>query len=258
MIPNAINALFPLFPAWEPGAQARGGVVPAFQPMRFGVILAAVLLVWAWSRRAEIRFRRSPEWRWTLAGFATVLFLLLGFVDLGPVVFDVRARFYPPGFPDFYFGWLDFESRCGPAGVRVAYAGTDLPYYLLGQGLRNEVRYVNIDRHPDWLLHDYHLEAMAHNQGTWPNSRPGWDRIRPDYRAWVDNLDAEGIQLLVVTRQPRRGNPQSLRRRGLPDREGLGRRPSRAIPAPLRPEGRGSVVPSLPVHPTSASDQSRF
>ena len=37
-------------------------------------------------------------------------------------------------------------------------------------------------------------------KGTWPNSRPGWDRIRPDYQAWLDNLDAEGIQLLVVTR----------------------------------------------------------
>jgi hypothetical protein len=200
VIPNAINALFPLFPAWEPGAQARGGVVPAFQSMRFGVILAAVLLVWAWTRRAEITLRRWPTWRWTLAGFAAAIFLLLGFVDLGPAVFDARARFYPFSFPDFYFGWLDFESRCGPTGVRVAYAGTDLPYYFLGQGLRNEVRYVNIDRHRDWLLHDYHREAMARGEGTWPDSRPGWDRNRPDYHAWLENLDAEGIQLLVVTR----------------------------------------------------------
>src|SRR5262249_54130320 len=112
---------------------------------------------------------------------------------------DSRFRFYPP-FPDFYFGWLNLEARSGPAGSRVAYAGTNLPYYLMGKGLRNEVRYVNIDRHRDWLLHDYHREALDHGRGPWPNSRPGWDRIRPDYSAWLANLDAEGIQLLVVTR----------------------------------------------------------
>jgi hypothetical protein len=82
----------------------------------------------------------------------------------------------------------------------VAYAGTNIPYYLLGSGLRNEVRYVNINRHKDWLLHDYHREARNQGQGTWPNSRPGWDRIQTDYQAWLDNLAAERIQLLVVTR----------------------------------------------------------
>ena len=75
---------------------------------------------------------------------------------------------------------------------------------MLGQGLRNDVRYINIDRHRDWLLHDYHVQALAEGKGTWPNSRPGWDRARPDYQAWVDNLDAEGIQLVVITRV----NPQ--------------------------------------------------
>ena len=59
---------------------------------------------------------------------------------------------------------------------------------------------MNVDRHRDWLLHDYHREALARERGHWPNSRPGWDRIRPVYPAWVDNLEADGIQLLVVTR----------------------------------------------------------
>src|SRR5262249_47298416 len=107
---------------------------------------------------------------------------------------------YPPSFPDFYIGWLNFDARSGPAGSRVAYAGTNLPYYLLGKGLRNEVRYVNIDRHRDWLLHDYHRDARAPGLGSSPDCRPGWDRIQPDYQAWLENLDAEGIQLLVVTR----------------------------------------------------------
>ena len=94
------------------------------------------------------------------------------------------------------------QSRRSVRTGRVAGSlrGNQLPYYLLGNGLRNDVRYVNIDRHRDWLLHDYHREARGRGQGNWPDSRPGWDRIRPDFQAWVDNLDAEGIQLLVVTR----------------------------------------------------------
>ena len=127
------------------------------------------------------------------------------------------------------------------AGGRVAYAGTNIPYYFLGQGLRNEVRYVNVDGHRDWLLHDYHREALARGQGHWPNSRPGWDRIRPDYRAWLDNLDAEGIQLLVVTAgQPGGRAAQRGRRRGLPDRAPVGRRPPRAF---VRSTARTSATP---------------
>ncbi len=184
--------------------------------------------------------RRWPRQRWALAASATMGFVLLGFVDVGAGVFESRFRFYPPSFPDFYAGWLNFETRCGPAGTRVAYAGTDLPYYLLGRGLRNEVRYINVDRHRDWLLHDYHREALSHGQGTWPNSRPGWDRIRPDYRAWLDNLDAEGIQLLVVTRaNPAGGNSQHRRRRGIPDRESLGGLPPRTIPTGSTARTRG-------------------
>ena len=82
----------------------------------------------------------------------------------------------------------------------MAYAGTNIPYYLMARGLRNEVYYVNIDRHRDWLLHDYHRAALAIGQGHWQNSRPGWDRMRPDFQAWLDNLDAKRIELLVVTR----------------------------------------------------------
>src|SRR5262249_55532329 len=108
-------------------------------------------------------------------------------------------RFYPE-FPDYFAGWLDLESRVGPSGARVAYSGTDLPYFLLGAGLRNEVRYINVDGRPSWLMHDYPREAMAQGRGLWPDSRPGWDRLHPDYDAWLSNLRAEGIQILVVAR----------------------------------------------------------
>ena len=35
---------------------------------------------------------------------------------------------------------------------------------------------------------------------TWPNPFPGWDRMNPDYDAWLANLRAAGIEILVVTR----------------------------------------------------------
>jgi hypothetical protein len=144
--------------------------------------------------------RRSGRswWRFAAIG-ATLAFLGLGCAEAWGRSFEPMFRFYPP-FRDFYAGWRAFDVACGPPGARVAYAGTNIPYYLLGQGLRNEVRYVNVDGHRDWLLHDYHREARARGQGSWPNSRPGWDRVRPDYWAWLDNLDAERTQLLVVTR----------------------------------------------------------
>jgi hypothetical protein len=110
-----------------------------------------------------------------------------------------------PAFPDYLGGWFDLDRRTRAAGVRIAYAGTNIPYYLMGNDFRNEVRYVNVDAHRDWLLHDYHRAAVREGlPDTWPDTRPGWDRLRPDYNAWLANLRADGIQLLVVARV----NPQ--------------------------------------------------
>jgi hypothetical protein len=125
--------------------------------------------------------------------------VFMGVLETGSLGADARRLFYPP-FPDFYMGWMNLENRSGSAGTRVAYAGTNIPYYLQGAGLRNDVRYINVDAHRDWLLHDYHRAAVNRGEPTWPNSRPGWDRARPDFQAWLSNLQAEQIQLLVVTR----------------------------------------------------------
>ena len=129
----------------------------------------------------------------TVAGVASLIAMSWP-IDIPP-----RLGHYP-FYRDYYRGWSELELRSGPAGARVAYAGTNLPYYLLGSGLRNEVRYVNVDRHRDWLLHDYHREARSQGRPNWPDPRPGWDRIHPDYDAWLANLRAERIQLLFVAR----------------------------------------------------------
>jgi hypothetical protein len=111
------------------------------------------------------------------------------------------ARSVFPTYEQYQAGWLALDRLCPPAGARIAYAGTNLPYFLMGAGLRNEVRYVNIDAHPDWMMHDYHRTASGRGEPeVWNDPSPGWDRLRPDYDAWLANLRAEGIEFLVVTR----------------------------------------------------------
>jgi len=221
VVPNAINAPLPLFSRFgqilQAGKSTRSvrNVLPGRRPVDvdvndaetwtrlvqsvgliFGIGLASALLVSTW---CGVFAKSTRLGRRALSVGALALFLLLGYLEVWCEGLSRRDELYPI-FPEFLMGWHHLEARSGPTGSRVAYAGTNLPYYLLGNGLRNEVRYVNVDRHRDWLMHDYHREARARGLENWPNSRPGWDRMRPDFQAWVDNLEAEGIQLLVVTR----------------------------------------------------------
>ncbi len=62
---------------------------------------------------------------------------------------------------------------------------------------------MNVDAHRDWSMHDYHRQAKQQGQPTWPNPWPGWDRLHPDYDAWLANLRAERIDLLVVASMKR-------------------------------------------------------
>ena len=119
-------------------------------------------------------------------------------------------RFYPTF--DYYRGWLALDRYAGADGARIAYAGTNLPYFLLGPGLKNTVRYVNINGHPDWLMHDYHRVAVAEGRPNWPDYQPDWDRLEADPDAWLSNLQADRIELLVVAR-PNRDTPWPIERR---------------------------------------------
>ncbi|MBX6312407.1 MAG: 4-amino-4-deoxy-L-arabinose transferase [Isosphaeraceae bacterium] len=156
--------------------------------------LGCGIVAWLWGQAAA---------RPSVARWARALGALAILVGTSAALFAWSmdaARFVYPNFPDYLHGWRELEGRCGRDGARIAYAGTNLPYYLMGADLRNEVRYVNIDAHRGWLLHDYHREACQRGRPNWPTPRPGWDRLQPDYAAWLANLRAEGIQLLVVAR----------------------------------------------------------
>jgi hypothetical protein len=164
---------------------------------QFAVLMAAgaasCFVAWLWARVA----RRSRPANWAAAVGATVIFVLL--YSIGLLENELlKLRF--PVFRDYFNGWNELETRVGKDGARIAYAGTNLPYYLMGAKLQNEVRYININRYRDWLLHDYHRQARARGMPTWGDPRPLWDRLEKDYDAWLENLRAEKIQILVVAR----------------------------------------------------------
>jgi hypothetical protein len=192
--------------AWrDPGG--RLGLVVLLPPA-----LASLFAAWTWARAASLpTFRRKA-----LAGLVTAA--LFGAVVL-IADWDTQGasgRFFPPS-REYGRAWSELEQRSGRDGVRVAYAGTNFAYYLMGSGLRNDVRYVNIDAHRDWLQHDYHRDAVHHGRPTWDTPRPGWDRFHPDYAAWLASLRAEGIQLLVVAKpKPEDGLFNIADREGFP------------------------------------------
>jgi hypothetical protein len=144
----------------------------------------------------------KPTWRRVALAVTSVVLFVSSMIVLSYPWAASPRRLFIPSFPAYFQGWLELDSRAGPSGARVAYAGNNLPYYLFGVNLRNEVRYVNLDDHPDWLMHDYHLAALEDGSGpsTWPSPHPAWDRSHPDYLAWLANLRRERIELLVVTR----------------------------------------------------------
>ena len=174
-----------------------------FQFAQATVLAGSVLAALAWASAAR---RPSPR-RYV---FATLLSLAVpsGFALLLSYSVGGAGNIIYPPFADYAAGWRKLESISPPGGTRIAYAGTNLPYYLMAARLRNEVFYINIDAHPDWLLHNYHLSAQERgDQPVWDTPRPGWDRIHPDYRAWLENLRSKKIQLLVVAQ----ANPQDGR-----------------------------------------------
>ncbi len=212
-VPNDIGALVPLFSRFENVLRENASMGLFVSLASLGGILATAILVsWAWCH-GWTRGRAAIA----LAGTAALL--ALGYADVWLEGEPERFVSYPAF--DFYVGWQQLEAASGPKGSRVAYAGTNIPYYLFGKGLRNEVRYVNVDGNRDWLLHDYHRRAMEGGAGAWPNPRPGWDRSAPDFSAWLRNLDAEGTQLLVVTRvNPAEGSHNVADRDGFPIERG--------------------------------------
>ena len=181
---------------WD-GGRLSGGAAG------FGLALPLSLLV-GW-----IVFESTGRARWLLSGAVVAAGCSMA---VWPAVSVLRQRpelrFYPITHfaPNLFPAWLALEKESGPEGSRVAYTGTNLPYYLFGQGLRNEVHYVNVNGPADWLLQDYY-EARLRAGRTELSSDPWpeWYRENPDYEAWLENLRRAGIEYLFVARENRHG-----------------------------------------------------
>ncbi len=177
---------------WQQISLQPGGL--AYLAVLLGIVIASFVLGWLWIR-----------WMWgggsralQVATLASVCVVVAYVLLLDQVSGEPSKRVFPT-FPQYQNAWTALERFSPPSGTNVAYAGTNLPLFLMGSGLRNDVRYVNVDEHRDWLMHDYHLNAAERGDPpVWPGPRPGWDRIHPNYEDWLENLRRDQIGLLVA------------------------------------------------------------
>src|SRR5262249_16249444 len=90
----------------------------------------ALAAAWTWGRvaRKQTGFRRCLAWAMSSALVALVITAMFPRGAAPPQLF------YPTSFPDYLAGWYNLERYSGMSGARVAYAGTDIPYYLFGSG----------------------------------------------------------------------------------------------------------------------------
>jgi hypothetical protein len=140
---------------------------------------------------------------------------ILGFVWLGIISWQgwTMAPFVAPAqgrgfYPAFGFGrqllpgWLALDRLASERGsLRVAYAGTNLPWYLTGPGLRHSVRRIPVSGDSSFDLHASWLARRRSGDTTLsPDPHPDWDVERPDRERWLANLKAERIDVLFVAR----------------------------------------------------------
>jgi hypothetical protein len=178
--------------------------------LRLGLLAGCVPEAWLWIGASRVR--RGGALVMAIAATLGLLGAAGGWMWWG-----MRAAQATYPLFEYYDGWTQLEAASGSRGTRVAYAGTNLPFYLMGKDQRNDVVYVSVDGHPDWLLHDYHRDAVQRGEkALWSSPRPGWDRARPSFDAWARNLAEQEIRVLFVARANRADGAYNLA-----DREGF-------------------------------------
>lgn len=202
------------------GEQPKPTLLPmAKDPLSGGKFLYAAALPLALAGAVLwIRFVRTG--RWTVAAL-----MIFGgcFIATYPTRSFFAQHPYLRFYPRWEFSrqmvdaWEILDQAAGPKGANVAYAGTNLPYFLYGHNLRNRVRYVNVNRHEGWLAHEYHAERRARGMTSIADSPwPGWYREEAEYEAWVENLRKEKITLLLVAMENQHGKATDQVRPGWP------------------------------------------
>ena len=175
----------------QPPRDLLEGMHQSYFRMRLGLgfISLVVAALWVFSKR-------SLRARFLLVAGTSGLALAAACGWIGLWLGTLNYQY--PEF-EYYPAWTFLEGISPSRGSRIAYAGTNLPYYLLGKGTRNQVSYVNIDEHPTWQMHHYQQAALAAGgPKLWDSPRPGWDRMSPDISAWLTNLQNQRVEFLFV------------------------------------------------------------
>jgi hypothetical protein len=199
--PGPMPAPFPLPKHWGQALQE--------QPVLLGRIACLV----AFGVAVTLLALSRGEWRRRLVVGGVAI--LVGVAGVGfrahkgqPMIEGARWRFYPVWLGGYLHGWNRLEDASGD-GARVAYTGTNLPFYLFGVGLRNRVMYVNVNKHAAFRMHDYHTLQVALGEPLSSSPAPDWDRRETDEQSWIKNLRDRRIELLFVGKRIEPEKPPS-------------------------------------------------
>lgn len=187
LIPNRMPGLVPVF---EISARAITGDLKSISLILFAFGMTLAIGLFLQNRRIPI----------------SIVFSLAGLAGFGMMIYAEHSSFRKlgrgenyPVFPDYERAWFAFDAITRKQPRNVAYTGTNLAIYLMGPRFQNRVEYINVDEHTDWQPHDYH-RAQPPEKSRWPDPRPTWERLSPVYEAWLANLKARKIDLVVVAR----------------------------------------------------------
>lgn len=169
-----------------------------FEYLLFTVIpLAAAVVLFA----IAVRLRIAPVFRALLLFPILVVlnFLLIPAISQNAPrqIVAVRAN-ASPSYPIDAWAWV---NRLGP-GARIAYAGNNVPYHLMGRSWQHRAYYVNDTGSPDALYHDFFAQCRA--RGSCPNpqltDKPSGLWRSDDIANWMQNLQTTQTDFLFVAR----------------------------------------------------------
>jgi hypothetical protein len=130
--------------------------------------------------------RARLRWMFGVSGAAAALALVAA-----TALVPARAPAYALGDDlDEAWAWL----RANVRGARVAYTGNNLAFPLAGDGVDNDVRYVNVAGAPDDLFHAFARRAPEACVGP----EPAPYRAGARYETWLANLRAARREVVFV------------------------------------------------------------
>ncbi len=163
------------------------------------VILSVGLFLWNTNQNHKKQYNQFLS---TILELGAFLLLFLSFTVGNFLIFKYyRASKYNwylnPAFPTGE-GWY-FIEKVFKNPINIAFSGNNMPYALFGTNFKNNVYYINVNKHPKWTYFDY-VEYWK-NKKNIPNEilRLIPTRREMNYSAWISNLKRENIDVLFVT-----------------------------------------------------------